>query len=83
MQKTESDAAKSAPPTKPEETTPGTVQNNMSTYPVKSANPANSKAGTMENNISTLPLRWDEAREAARAAYERVRRGEAAKRTAD
>ena len=31
--------------------------------------------GTMQN-----PLRWDEAREAARSAYERVRRGEAAKR---
>ena len=32
---------------------------------------------------STYPLHWDDAREAARAAYERVRRGEAAKRTAD
>ncbi len=33
--------------------------------------------GTMQNNMSTYPLRWDAAREAARAAYERVRRGEA------
>ena len=82
-QKAESDTAKFAPPTKPEKTTPGTMQNNMSTYPVKSANPANSNPGTMENDMSTYPLRWDDAREAARAAYERVRRGEAAKRTAD
>ncbi len=32
---------------------------------------------------STEKLHWDEARAAARAAYERVQRGEAAKRTAD
>jgi hypothetical protein len=31
-------------------------------------------SGAMENNLGTRPLRWEEAREAARAAYERVRR---------
>lgn len=44
--------------------------------------PSETQPGTMQNNMSTYPLRWDDAREAARAAYERVRRGEAAKRTA-
>ena len=39
--------------------------------------------GTMQNSMTTNPLRWDKAREAARAAYERVARGEAAKRTVD
>ena len=39
--------------------------------------------GTMQNYMTTNPLRWDKAREAARVAYERVSRGEAAKRTAD
>jgi hypothetical protein len=38
--------------------------------------------GTMQYNMSTYPLRWEDAREAARAAYERVRRGEAAPRQA-
>ena len=37
---------------------------------------AETTPGSMENNMTTYPLRWNDAREAARAAYERVRRGE-------
>ena len=60
-QKAEAEVARAESRNVPDETIPGTMQNNMSPY----------------------PLRWDEAREAARAAYERVRRGEATKRTDD
>ncbi len=62
--------------------TPGTMQNNLSTFPVRGdqssvgRDPA-VKPGSMESHMSSYPLRWDDAREAARAAYERVRRGEA------
>lgn len=62
--------------------TPGTMQNNLSTFPVRGdqsgvgRDPA-VKPGSMASNMSTAPLRWDDAREAARAAYERVGRGEA------
>lgn len=40
-----------------------------------------STPGTMQNNLSTNPLRWDAAREAARAAYERAGRGESRRAT--
>lgn len=38
---------------------------------------AESTPGTKQNKVTSDPLRWDDAREAARAAYERVRLGEA------
>lgn len=72
-QKTEARAARSGNDPAAE---PGTMQNNLSTYPVR-GDEARGASGTMENNMTTYPLRWHEAREAARAAYERVRRGEA------
>ncbi len=61
------------------ETTPGTMQNNMSTYPLRQDDAPGGTApettpGTMQNNMSTYPLRWHDAREAARAAYERPRK---------
>jgi uncharacterized protein YcfJ len=63
-------------------TNPGTMQHNLTTFPVRGdqsgvgRDPAVTP-GTMAGSMSTKSLRWDEAREAARAAYERVRRGEA------
>jgi uncharacterized protein YcfJ len=69
-------------------TTPGTMQNNLSTFPVRGdesgigRDPAE-KEGTMAHHSSTYPLRWDDAREAARAAYERVRRGKAHREVAE
>ena len=34
----------------------------------------------MQHNMNTPPMGWEDAREAARAAYERVRRGEASRK---
>lgn len=56
----------------------GSMEYNMSTLPLHddrvpaSAAAADHPAGSMEDNLSTHPLGWENARPAARAAYERV-----------
>lgn len=53
---------------------PGAMPRDSSTDPVRDDD-ARRAAGAMQSQMSAL--RWGDAREAARAAYERVRRGEA------
>ncbi len=68
-QKAEAEAAHAGnDPAKP----PGTMQTNLRDFPMRG-----DESGLGRDPEHSYSLRWEEAREAARAAYERVRRGEA------